>query len=108
MDEVIKAALSADNAVRRRAEDRLKIGSAQRGYAVALANILNINEGAPACDSPGTAAATGESRQAEDPVSLPKRLMAGMLLQHFVRDSWERANNGLLPPEDKAQVRLLF
>lgn len=121
MEDVLKAALSPDNAVRRRAEQTLTYAKVQRGFAVALATKLSKNApshnkevgdesragaaGAPAERAMGPAGATkNRASSIVDDSFTPTRMMAGMLLQHFVRDHWGRAGHSILPPEDKAQV----
>lgn len=98
MEEVLTAALSPDNAVRRKAEEHLSYATGQRGFAVALAERLSQAPGGGA----GRAIRDGSGIESDD--AMAKRLMAGVLLQHFVRDHWEQASYAVLPPDDKAQV----
>lgn len=98
MDLVLAAALSPDNDVRRQAEDRIGYAASQRGFAVALAEALD-HANTRATDNPSTI--SGAS-------SFHLRLMAGALLQRFVQEYWNRADDAVLPPEDKAQARCLL
>ncbi|CAM9873718.1 unnamed protein product, partial [Scytosiphon promiscuus] len=91
MDELLTAALSGDNKVRRGAEATLRSAQAHRGFAIALARALADGD--------------GDRSLAARPEEEPKRLMAGVLLQQFVRDRWELAGDIVLPREDKTQVR---
>lgn len=100
MDDVLSAALSADNTVRRKAEATLSYASTQRGWPVALAKRLSQNY---VDDSIGISEAAGAADRDADPTG-GQRLMAGMLLQHYVRDRWVVACPTLLPRSDKAQV----
>lgn len=92
MDELLTGALSGDNKVRRGAEVTLRSAQAHRGFAIALARAL--------ANGDGDRAASSSMRPEEE----PKRLMAGVLLQQFVRDRWEVAGDAVLPREDKSQV----
>lgn len=94
MDELLTGALSGDNKVRRGAEATLRSAQAHRGFAIALASALASGDG----DRTGASATTRPEEE-------PKRLMAGILLQQFVRDRWEVAGDVVLPREDKTQVR---
>lgn len=89
MDEVLEGALSADNAVRRQAEERLSHAASQRGFAVALATKFATN------NNDRTMASNGSMADAH-------RLMAGAVLLRFVRRRWEQAS--YCSAEDKAQV----
>lgn len=110
---MLTAALSADNAVRRGAEEQLSYANGQRGFAVALAKKLSTtttSSAASAATSPsiaGAARGPDGALSSPDGMDTPTRLMAGMLLQKFVRDRWSRSGPALLPPEDKAQVSSL-
>lgn len=88
MDDILSAALSTDNTIRRRAEATLSYLRTQRGFPVALAKRLSR---------------TGAGGDADDPAGQIASL-AGVLLQHFVTDLWEVADPSVLPREDKAQV----
>lgn len=97
MNEVLAAALSSNNAVRREAESRIGHATGQRGFAVALASKLSTNF----VDN-GSNGTTGMSACQQDSAL---RLMAGSILQRFVRDCWEQPLlAAILPPEDKEQV----
>lgn len=96
MDLVLAAALSPDNDVRRQAEDRIGYAASQRGFAVALAEALDHASTRRATDNPSAISGTS---------SFHLRLMAGALLQRFVQEYWDRADDAVLPPEDKAQAR---
>ncbi|CAB1121157.1 unnamed protein product [Ectocarpus sp. CCAP 1310/34] len=105
MDAVLCSALSADNTVRRGAEAALSYARTQRGFAIALAKQLASNyhpRGAYVGDGNMARAAPAAERE-RDGMWMPMRLMAGMLLQHFVRDRWELADDAVLPAEDKIQ-----
>lgn len=111
MEEVLTAALSPDNAVRRRAEEQLGYANSQRGFAVALAKKLSTSSAVPDATGGLSTMDGGEAISGLDGtlpgssmMDTPTRLMAGMLLQKFVRDRWSRTSPALLPPEDKAQV----
>lgn len=109
MEEVLTAALSPDNAVRRRAEDQLSYANGQRGFAVALAKKLfttttSAASSATSLSIAGAASGMDGALSSPDSMDTPTRLMAGMLLQKFIRDRWSRSDSALLPPEDKAQV----
>lgn len=107
---MLTAALSADNAVRRGAEDQLSYANGQRGFAVALAKKLSTTTTSSAASATTSLSIAGAARGPDGALSspggmdTPTRLMAGMLLQKFVRDRWSRSGPALLPPEDKAQV----
>lgn len=103
MEQVLTAALSPDNEVRRTAEEHLSYATGQRGFAVALAERLSK---APATlrGGGGAGRATDDGSGIESDNAIAKRLMAGVLLQNFVRDHWEQAGYAVLPPDDKAQV----
>lgn len=96
MDDILSAALSTDNTVRRRAEATLSYLQTQRGFSVALAKRLSRTAAA-------TSAAGGDAAGDGDPGGQIGSL-AGVLLQHFVTDLWEVAGHSVLPREDKAQV----
>lgn len=96
---MLSAALSADNTVRRKAEETLSYASTQRGWPVALAKRLSQNYGNDNNDGDNNNTAIRDA----DPTG-GQRLMAGMLLQHFVRDRWEVACPTVLTQDDKAQV----
>lgn len=100
------AALSADNTVRRRAEAALSYARTQRGFAVALAKQLasNYYPRGGAYGDDGDLARAAAATAERSGMWMPMRLMAGMLLQHFVRDRWELADDAVLPAEDKIQV----
>lgn len=87
----MRDALSADNAVRRRAEETLRRWASRQGFAVALAK--RLAENATAADG-------------DDPLWMPKRRLAGMLLQQCVRSHWgsKAAALGAIAEEDKAEV----
>lgn len=109
MEEVLTAALSPDNAVRRGAEDQLSYANGQRGFAVALAKKLSTTTTSSAASATslsivGGARGPDGALSRPDGMDTPTRLMAGMLLQKFVRDRWSRSGPALLPAEDKAQV----
>ena len=87
MNDILSAALSTDNTIRRRAEATLSYLRTQRGFSVALAKRLS-RTGGDATDDPGGQIGS----------------LAGVLLQHFVTDLWEVADHSVLPREDKAQV----
>lgn len=80
MDDVLAGVLSADNAVRRQAEEKLSYATTQRGFAAALATKLSAN-------------------QTHSP-------LAGALLLRFVRANWDQASYcaTVLLPQDKEQV----
>lgn len=84
MDDILSAALSTDNPTRRGAEATLSYLRTQRGFSVALAKRLSSTGG-----------------DDDDPMG---STLAGVLLQHFVTDCWEAADQSVLPREDKAQV----
>lgn len=94
MEQVLTAALSPDNETRRQAEYRISYAAKQRGFAVALAE---------AVEHPQTGTTDNQSTFS-DASSQHLRLMAGVLLQRFVQDFWERASNAVLPLEDKVQA----
>ncbi|CAN0194004.1 unnamed protein product, partial [Ectocarpus sp. 13 AM-2016] len=107
MDAVLCSALSADNALRRGAEAALSYARTKRGFAIALAKQLASNykyypRGAYDGDGDMARPAAAAARE-RDGMWMPMRLMAGMLLQHFVRDRWELADDAVLPAEDKIQ-----
>lgn len=93
MDDILSAALSTDNAIRRRAEATLSYLRTQRGFPVALAKRLSR-----------TAAGGGGGDATTDDPGGQIGSLAGVLLQHFVADLWEVADHSVLPREDKAQV----
>lgn len=98
---MLRDALSEDNAIRRKAERKLEFAKLRRGYSVALAKRLSRN--APTSDDLGNVAALQT-----DQMFMPKRLMAGMLLQQFVRDYWTpRSSFIFIPQEDKTQVSVV-
>ena len=98
MEDVLRDALSEDNAIRRTAEQRLSYGKLRRGYSVALARRLAKN-------APPSGSVVGDvSTSSADHMFMPKRLLAGMLLQQFVQDHWAARGRLTIPPEDKAQV----
>lgn len=101
MDDVLSAALSADNTVRRTAEATLTYASTQRGWPVALAKRLSQNYTSTYHHDSYDGGARAAER--DDPTG-GQRLMAGMLLQHYVRDRWEVACPTTLPRGDKEQV----
>lgn len=102
MDEVLSAALSTDNTVRRRAEATLSYLRSQRGFSVALAKRL-ASTAATAAGATGSCDPGGDA--ADEPVSRRQiGSLAGVLLQHFVTDLWEVADHSVLPQEDKEQV----
>lgn len=80
MDDVLAGVLSADNAVRLQAEEKLSYATTQRGFAAALASKLSANQ--------------------------THSLLAGTLLLRFVKAHWDRASYcaTVLLPEDKEQV----
>lgn len=95
---MLRDALSEDNAIRREAEKKLGFAKLRRGYSLALAKRLSRN--APTSDDLGNVAALQT-----DQMFMPKRLMAGMLLQQFVRDYWTVQSSFIfIPQEDKTQV----
>lgn len=102
MEEVLRDALSEDNAIRRAAEEKLGFVKLRQGYSIALAKRLSTN--APTSGDLGNVSALHT-----DQMFMPKRLMAGMLLQQFVRDYWAaRSSFIFIPQEDKTQVGVIL
>ncbi|CAM9428520.1 unnamed protein product, partial [Phaeothamnion confervicola] len=86
LEAALLSALSGNNVVRLKAEETLRAATAVPGCVRCLASMV--------------AAVDGHAE--------PARMMAGVLLQHWVKDLWRAAPEALLPPSDRAEVRGLM